>query len=383
MKWKFLRTHLSLREAERPRGALLGTPILGLLAALAIASTSCQPYRAPSFADGPPTGKPDKHFTVIGDLQSTMKIEAWRENNDPERRRLVLHITDDPPAFVVMAGDLVSWGSSAERWQEFDFNTRAIRDRNIPVLAVPGNHDYWGDRELRYYFQHFDGLAHQRWYERRYGSLGLVFLDSNADELAKEQWDVQRKWYEEKLDALEKDDTVTAVLVFFHHAPRTNSSVVNDDPNALSTFVPPFMAKKKTLAIVTGHAHGYERFEDQGKAFIVTAGGGGPRSPLLPPEKERHHDDKFRGLPLRHLHFVEFTVTTNGLYADVIALPKGDTEVCRMDQFTLPWPQGTPPSETASRPHSMRPNLKDCCPMQSVDARAASSHAPEAATKGQ
>jgi Icc-related predicted phosphoesterase len=342
--------------------------------ALALATSGCQPYRAPSFADGPPPGPPDERFAVIGDLQSTMNIEAWRENNDPERRRLVERITDNPPpAFVVMAGDLVSWGGSADRWEEFDFNSRALREKKVPVLAVPGNHDYWGDRDLRHYFAHFDGLKRQRWYDRRYGSLALVFLDSNAGELDPCVWDEQRKWYEERLDALEKDETVGAVLVFFHHAPFTNSSVVGDDANTLSTFVPPFLTKKKTLAMITGHAHGYERFEKHGKAFIVTAGGGGPRSPLLPPEERRHPDDMFHGPRLRHLHFVEFTITVNGLEANVIALPKGEIEVCRMETFTLAWPEGRAPVEVSSPKRRSRPHLKDCCPVQSdIDNRACS-----------
>jgi hypothetical protein len=165
------------------------------------------------------------------------------------------------------------------------------------------------------------------------------------------------------LSSLEADGTVSAVLVFLHHAPYTNSSIVGDDPNVLSTFVPPFMTKQKTLAMITGHAHGYERFDRKGKAFIVTAGGGGPRSPLLAANERRHFDDRFDGPRLRHLHFVEFTVTPSGLHAEVMALPKGELEVCLMEEFTLAWPPGLPlPAQTSSRRHSTRSNLKECCP---------------------
>jgi Icc-related predicted phosphoesterase len=330
---------------------------------IASAALGCQPYRAPSFADLPAELPAERHFTVVGDLQSTMKIEAWRESNDPERRRMVPRIMDAAPAFVVMVGDLVSWGGSAESWKEFDFNSQRLRDAHVPVLAVPGNHDYWGDRELRHYFAHFEGIAGRRWYDRRYGPLAMIFLDSNADEIDPRGWTAQQQWFQEELAALETDATVSGVLVFLHHAPFTNSSVVGDDPNVTLTFVPAFTAKKKTMAMITGHAHGYERFERQQKTFLVAAGGGGPRSPLLPHGKRRHEDDKFDGPPLRHLNFVEFTVTREGLSAEVLALPKGAVEVCRMDEFTIAWPEGVPlPSATSSRRSSHRPSLRDCCP---------------------
>ena len=50
-----------------------------------------------------------------------------------------------------------------------------------------------------------------------------------------------------------------------HHAPFTNSSLVGDNDYAQKNFVPPFMAASKTLAVITGHAHGYERFEQDPK----------------------------------------------------------------------------------------------------------------------
>jgi hypothetical protein len=343
------------RAMLRPR-ASFGSLLVG--AALASGALGCAHYTAPAFADGPPPGLRG-HFTVIGDLQSTMAVEAWRENNDAERRRLVPEIARRNPAFVVMVGDLVSWGSSTDQWREFDENTKGLRSRAIAVLPVLGNHEYFGGAELGLYFAHFPGIGGQHWYERRYGPLALVFVDSNAADLDASTWDKQRTWYESALDRLEKEDGVRGILVFLHHAPLTNSSVVDDDVHVLEAFVPAFVKKTKTLAMVTGHAHGYERFERQGKAFIVTGGGGGPRSDLRQGEKRRHLDDLFRGPALRHFNFVEFNLETKALHVDVVGLPKGETTFCQMETFDLPWTGGPLGAEDAVAPSPERAG-KDC-----------------------
>jgi Icc-related predicted phosphoesterase len=290
----------------------------------------------------------DRHFTVIGDLQSTMAVEAWRENNDPERRQLLPEIARRSPAFVVMVGDLVSWGSSRERWEEFDERSADLRQRDIPVLPVPGNHDYFGDDELRIYFAHFPEIRGQRWYERRYGPVGMVFLDSNLDHLGERERSEQRRFFEATLNQLDGDDGVRGILVFLHHAPVTNSSVVGDDAGVAREFLQAFSSSAKTLAMLTGHAHGYERFERNGKTFVVTAGGGGPRGELLSPQKRRHCDDLFEGPRVRNFNFVEFRPTPRGLHAYVVGLPKGERTFCRMEEFDLSWPRGATGAGIAS-----------------------------------
>ena len=328
-----------LDVCARLRALLLLLAGFGVLAHLL---GGCKPYHAPPFQIGPLDGASGRHFAVIGDTQSTLDVEVWREGNDPERRQLLPKLAGANPSFVVMVGDLVSWGGSTGRWREFDEHSQQLRQRGIPVLAVPGNHDYWGDSELRLYFAHFPEIRGQRWYERRYGPLGMIFLDSNAGPLGPQEWDAQRRWYEATLDRLQADETVRGILVFLHHAPFTNSSIVDDDVNVLRTFVPSFSRKEKTLAMLTGHAHGYERFQREGKSFIVTGGGGGPRGPLRCGDERRHADELFRGPRIRHFNFVELSLESHGLHAYVVGLPKGERTFCRMEEFDLPWPSGVP-----------------------------------------
>ena len=55
---------------------------------------------------------------------------------------------------------------------------------------------------------------------------------------------------------------------------------MSGDPHVKDTFVGGFCEATKTVAFISAHAHGYERFKGCGekeKAFFISAGGGGPR----------------------------------------------------------------------------------------------------------
>ena len=80
---------------------------------------------------------------------------------------------------------------------------------------------------------------------------------------------------------MDADPKVRGVLVFTHHPPYTNSTVTKDESHVQQAFVGPFVAAKKTLALLSGHAHGYEHFIEQRKHFVVSGGGGGPATMKL------------------------------------------------------------------------------------------------------
>ena len=62
------------------------------------------------------------------------------------------------------------------------------------------------------------------------------------------------------------------------------------------------MQARKTMAMVSGHVHSYERFTRAEKTFLVT-GGGGARSKVYTDWRRRHLDDCFDGPPLRGFTF--------------------------------------------------------------------------------
>jgi Calcineurin-like phosphoesterase len=334
-------------------GAVICQVYARLVWVLALVLSGCIDYAPPTSSGDIPRYRAGEHFTAIGDLQRTLPEEEWflgRENNDDERELLLPEVARTSPAFVVMLGDLVSDGSSTRQWQEFDQRSASLRQARIPVLPVLGNHEYlFGRGGLWHYYARFPRLEHQHWYARNYGPAALVFLDSNVSALSVAEWAEQKRWFEATLRHFDRDPAVLGVLVFLHHAPFTNASNIGDDIDVQQAFVGSFLNAGKTMAMVTGHAHGYERFEHCGKSFVVSGGGGGPRVPLLEGKNRRHPDDKFRGPALRNFNFVEFAVRPSGIHADVVGLPKGTNGFCRMEQFDLDWPMGATAGGAPSR----------------------------------
>lgn len=275
-------------------------------------------------------------FAIVGDLQTTSMLEFWREENDLERERVVRRIASTRPAFLVMLGDLVSNGSSALEWADFDVLCEPLRRARVPVFAVPGNHEYWmfaGD--LSHYSQRFPHLDKRTYSTVKYGPLALVLLNSNKDQIS--TWDEQAAWYREEIRRLDADPSVRGVLVMTHHPPYTNSTVTSDEVHVQEAFVPAFKASKKTLAMVSGHVHSYERFTYGEKTFVVSGGGGGPRAELLTGSGCRHPDDHFSGPAIRAFHYLAVKPTPAGLEVDVLGLSDDLGAFSAIDAFELPF----------------------------------------------
>ncbi|MEP7119304.1 MAG: metallophosphoesterase [Byssovorax sp.] len=277
-------------------------------------------------------------FAVVGDLQRTSWLEFWRESNDAEREVVAHALAAARPALLAITGDLVFDGSSAKQWAELDATAAPIRDAGIPVFAALGNHEYWGGTAGQaHFFERLPHLENKHYYAVAYGPVRLVFLDSNIGEVTPAAWEAQRVWYEDTLAKLDADPEVRGVLVLLHHPAYTNSTVTSDEPFVQQVIVPPLVRAKKTLALLSGHVHSYERFAREGKMFVVSGGGGGPRARLAEGVDRRHPDDLFVGPPIRNFNFTVYTVTATGVAAEVMGLPKGGTSVAPMDHFTLPF----------------------------------------------
>lgn len=322
---------------RRVRRAL--TVFAALTIGAALSASACAPLPpVRSFSGEIAAFHEGGRFAVVSDLQRTSWLEFWRESNDAERAVLVGAIPEAHPALVAILGDLVFDGSSAARWAELDALCAPIRDAGIPAFGALGNHEYWGGTSgPGRFFERFPHLQNKHYYAVAYGPVRLVFLDSNIDEMLPAAWEEQRVWYEKALADFDADPEVRGVLVLVHHPPYTNSTVTADEPQVQRTVVPPLLRAKKTLGLISGHVHNYERFLRDGKMFVVSGGGGGPRARLAEGSDRRHPDDLFTGPPIRSFHFTVFTVTAGGLAAEVMGLPKRGTSVAPMDRFTLPF----------------------------------------------
>ena len=200
---------------------------------------------------------------------------------------------------------------------------------------MPRHHRREADAHL---FPRFPLDARRHWFALAFGPLRLVILDSNATGLTDDEWASELRWYEAALRDSDSDASVRGVLVAFHHPPISNSTVTGDDLRVQRDLVPPFARARKTLAMLNGHVHSYERFVHDGKTYVVSGGGGGPRAALETGDARRHPDDLYAGPALRDFNFTTYRVTERGLAAEVLGLARGGTEWTVIDRFDLAFP---------------------------------------------
>jgi len=313
-------------------------------ALLTAASLACdEPPLPPPAPPASATVSEQGPILVLGDTQRTFWLERLigREQNEAARRALIARMAgEEHPSLLVHLGDLVVYGASDAEWHYFDLLMSPLHERRIPILPVLGNHDYWGSDTvaLEHARQRFPALSPHTYYARRHQGLGLVWLDSNLDgSLAEEQ----ARWFEASLAEFERDPATQGVLVFSHHPAYTNGHGRQGDRYLRSTLLPPFLRAPKTVAWLSAHVHGYERFSVGGKALIVSGGGGGPRV---------EYDPAPDGTPApvytapsgapRAFHYLVIAEREDALQVEVKCLSLG--ALCPgglLESFSLPLPQ--------------------------------------------
>lgn len=278
---------------------------------------------------------------IIGDTQRTLAFESvvlGRENNDLERKTLVSSLESEDLSAIVMLGDMVSWADQTE-WRYFDSLFVGVRDRGIPVWPVVGNHDYYGlkNQALRFMHERFPMLRERTYGVQRWQDLAFVLFDSNQSSLGSSAWNEQVAWFKDALANLDEDPSVRGVIAFMHHPPYTNSTVTSDETYLQDELVPAFNASAKTMAFISGHAHGYEHFLSAGKHFIVSGGGGGPRVTHTQGESAEHTDVTPDSDP-SPLHYLMMQQSARGLVFTAKGLQKRESSLSTFDQFEIDWP---------------------------------------------
>jgi hypothetical protein len=101
-----------------------------------------------------------------------------------------------------------------------------------------------------------------------------VWLDTNLTGRRAER---QGAWLSRTLQTLDEAPAVAATLVFTHHPPFTNGVDRHGHEAVRFDLLPRIRRSRKAVALISAHVHGYERFDLDGMALIVSGGGGGPR----------------------------------------------------------------------------------------------------------
>ncbi|HWR59379.1 MAG TPA: metallophosphoesterase [Thermodesulfovibrionales bacterium] len=258
----------------------------------------------------------------ISDTQSPMKIETlWLKytDNDKATARLFAEIVSEKGADAVFhLGDIVAVGSSSKEWETAGKHLLKLKEAGLPFYPIPGNHEYmfFPDEGMEYFHKGFPELS-RTWYTVRDGPLAIVLLNSNFSQITNEELSNQRLWYEEQLRKLDNDPSVRAVIVATHHPPYTNSKIVQASSEVQKEFVPLFSKYRKSRLFISGHAHAFEHFREQGKDFLVIGGGGGLLHPLRTGSEQKRRGIFSEKTDKRFFHYITCSLEETGLEVSV------------------------------------------------------------------
>jgi predicted phosphodiesterase len=227
------------------------------------------------------------------------------------------------PEAIIHLGDLTAIGMFNNQWRVVDKYLNKFKKSQIPFYPAFGNHDYFFIRYFaeKQFKKRFPFLKNS-WYCVKIKDVAIIILNSNYFWLSREEIERQKKWYLEKLKALEMDKGVNAIIVGTHHPPFTNSKIVGFSTDVQDDFVPSFLESRKGKLFISGHAHVFEHFRNGGKDFLVIGGGGGLIHPLYKDEEKRFNDLSYRYTSKRMFHYLVITKTDFDLSASVIKLEK-------------------------------------------------------------
>jgi len=299
---------------------------LGATRLLSEIRTSPVPAKACAWSDN----LNPKMIAIVGDVQRTSLAELsfmGRGQYDAEREAILSAIGDDKPDMVMMLGDQVVAGDDEAQWTYFDECMQKINDGRIPVYSMLGNHDYGEDRGrcLRNYterFPHLDGRQSMV----KIGSLAIVSVNSNFDQLRSSEIRQQEEDYNKWLKELDADPAVRGIIVASHHPPYTNSDL-GANREVIEMFAKPFLAARKTRLYLAGHVHSYERFVAGDKTFVTSGGGGGPRRLVDNSSSRPFQNDAYRIGTLRPFHYIRLKIGENELKGEVVMLQRGKFHV--------------------------------------------------------
>lgn len=279
-------------------GAFL-TPACALIATSSpsppIISPSPAPAPATSATDSPtptsrrpatPTTETSTTFAIIGD---------YGRDNDSEAAVANL-VTSWNPAYIVSVGDGYYAPAGGTGASKYDESTGAYYCRWLAGITTTGrrcpgglaqknaffpamgNHDYSDARPSPdTYLTYFDlpgkgfvnTSGNERFYDFVQGPIHFFVLDSDAHEPAgTSSTSAQARWLREQLAA----STSQWNIVCDHHPPFSS----DNDHGSTAALQWPF-ADWGADAVISGHAHTYERVMRDGIVYFVNGLGGAPR----------------------------------------------------------------------------------------------------------
>jgi len=249
-------------------------------------------------------------IVFISDTHEPIWIETIlldRNSNLIARDLIFDEIVKTNPSKIIHLGDIVAFGYKDESWKPIDNYLNRLLEKNIEFYPTLGNHELLlfsdaGEEQFNKRFPFYSKTG----YSINNGETEIILLNSNFSKMTEEEIEKQQSWYKSKLDELEKDSTISAIIVGTHYPPFTNSKIVSPDKDVQKLFVPLFLKSKKGKLFISGHCHAFEHFKQKGKDFLVIGGGGGLQQPLYVGEEAKWKDEYDSENSLRMFHFLKY-----------------------------------------------------------------------------
>jgi Calcineurin-like phosphoesterase len=264
-------------------------------------------------------------FHAVGDTGQRVVHGVQEELADQMARDYVPGLDAHNPAFFLHLGDVIY---GAEPYTDEFY--RAYYNYPGKILAIPGNHDGETEDKLAAFQANFctpaptipPDAASTRilrqtmtqpgvYYLLRAPFVDVVCMYSNIAEgpgfivgtvqATKEKDTKQSKWLSKTLASLaaERKQGSRKALIFAVHHPPYSSGGKGGSPDMLSDFDDACKAAKiQPDAVLSGHAHNYQRYTrvggvDKPTPYIVAGSGGHGRQPPGTPDKTVHDGVSF------------------------------------------------------------------------------------------
>ncbi len=199
-------------------------------------------------------------FAVLGDSRDGEAIFA----------QLLQQAAQEGAEFAIVLGDLVSAGRS-DQYLRF---AKILENAPLPVLVLPGNHDYVGQGKARY--QRLFGPLN---YSFDLAGYHFIALDNANGRLSSAQLD----WLETQLQSKGPK------FVFLHEPPKTIPRWAWHSFSDGAERFTALMEKYRPSRVFLAHIHGYDRVTQNGVEYVLSGGAGAPLYPQLGPQAAIYH----------------------------------------------------------------------------------------------
>ncbi|MBF0309364.1 MAG: metallophosphoesterase [Magnetococcales bacterium] len=207
------------------------------------------------------------------------RFVAYGDTREPApnlQEELLARIVAEEVPFVFHTGDIVS-SAGEHSWKIFDLFHGPLMQSKALFFPVLGNHDYVhlstdpADNRMEPYFRRFPQVQGNYWYSVRQGPALFLMMDTNQDY---RRGSPQYGWLERELHQVGSARFVVVIC----HVPviSSYSPILHPLRNAHPDLKALFARVRQPDLVLSGHNHGYERFEEKGTQYITTAGGGSP-----------------------------------------------------------------------------------------------------------